>query len=134
MSETAFGYILRITNDTWVNRVFDMAIYYTNVRRSWKSGQTILFLHKGQVGDALVGYGVIARACGKTDLNEEERCDCEEGGWETALEFQYVKRFRNPMLVKETFLKDSKLRGRYFHGLSLDRRQFELIIAAGERV
>lgn len=134
MLEIALGYILRIANDMWVNRVFDMAIYYTNVRRSWKSGQAILFLHKGQVGDAFVGYGIIARACGKTDLNEEERCDCEEGGWETALEFQYVKRFGTPIPVKETFLKDSKLRGRYFHGLSFDRRQFEMIIAAHEHV
>lgn len=133
MSEAA-GYILRIASERWVDRVLEMAIYFTSVRRNWKSGQTVLFLHKGQGGDAFVGYGVIARACGKTDLNEEERRECEEGGWETALEFQYVKRFRNPMLVKETFLKDSKLRGRYFHGLSLDRKQFELIIAAGERV
>jgi len=133
MSETA-GYLLRIADDKWVDHVFEMAIYYTNMHRNWRSGQTVLFLHKGQFGDAFVGYGVVAKTCGLDDLSEEERRDCEEGGWETAIEFQYVKRFQKPLSVRETFLKDSKLRGRYFHGLSLNRRQLELIVKSAERV
>ena len=39
-----------------------------------------------------------------------------------AIEFKYVKRLDEPLLIKETFLKDSKLRGRFFHGLRLDER------------
>jgi hypothetical protein len=133
MSETA-GYVLRIASEKWVNRVFEMAIYYTNVRRNWKSGQTILFLHRSQSGDAFVGYGIIDRACGIDDLNEEEKRDCEEGGWKSALEFLYVRLFDDPLLIKETFLKDTRLRGRYFHGLGLSRGQLRLIMEAAEPV
>jgi hypothetical protein len=132
MSETA-GYILRIASEKWVDRVFEMAIYYTNVRRNWKSGQTALFLHRTQVGDAFVGYGLIDKPSEMDDLNEEEKRDCQEGGWKTALEFQYVKRFDDPLPIKETFLKDTRLRGRYFHGLGLSRHQLHLIMeAAGQ--
>jgi hypothetical protein len=45
MAEIA-GYVLRIMSDYWVNHVFDMAIYYTNLRRRWKSDQSIIFIHK----------------------------------------------------------------------------------------
>jgi hypothetical protein len=133
MSETA-GYILRIASEKWVNRVFEMAIYYTNVRRNWKSGQTVLFLHRTQGGDAFVGYGIIAKACGIDDLNEEEKRDCEGGGWRSALEFQYIKRFDDPLLIKDTFLKGTRLRGRYFHGLGLSGNQLRLILGVAEQV
>jgi hypothetical protein len=133
MSEAA-GYILRIASERWVDRVFEMAIYFTSVRRNWKSGQTVLFLHRTQAGDAFVGYGIIAKTCGIDDLSEEERRDCKESGWKSALEFQYVKRFDDPLLLKETFLKDTRLRGRYFHGLGLSRNQLHLIMKAVEPV
>jgi len=32
------GYVVRIATERWVNRVFEMAIYYTNMKRKWKSG------------------------------------------------------------------------------------------------
>jgi hypothetical protein len=67
-------------------------------------------------------------------LSEEERRDCKESGWKSALEFQYVKRLDDPLLLKETFLKDTRLRGRYFHGLGLSRNQLHLIMEAVEPV
>jgi hypothetical protein len=54
--------------------------------------------------------------------------DCERGGWERAIEFRYVKRFEKPLLIKETFLKNSKLRGRFFQGMELKKGQVELIL------
>jgi hypothetical protein len=111
-----------------------MAIYYTNSKRKWKSGDTILFVHKTDMGDAFVGYGVIEGVVEKNDLSEDERCECENGAWQRALVFKYVKRFDSPLPIKETFLKDSKLRGRLFHGLALKKEQLESIISQGEQV
>lgn len=130
----AAGHILRIASEKWVDRVFDMAIYFTNVRRNWKSGQTILFLHRTRSGDAFVGYGIVDKKCEMDDLNEEEKCYCDEGGWKTALGFEYVKRFDDPLPIKKTFLKNTTLRGRYFHGVSLNREQLRLIMEAAEPV
>lgn len=128
----AEGYILRIATKQWVNQVFNMAIYYTNMRRKWKTGQTVLFVHKTNLGDALVGYGLIEKACEKDDLSEQDKHECERGRWKRAIEFRYVKQFSKPLAIKDTFLKGSKLRGRYFHGLRLDKNQLEAILAQAE--
>lgn len=131
MSEVE-GFILRIATRQWVNQVFGTAIYFTNLRRKWKRGQTILFVHKTGLGDALVGYGLIERVWEKDDLSEQDKDACERGGWKRALEFQYVRQFDKPLAVKETFLKGSKLRGRYFHGLKLNKNQLEDLLAQVE--
>jgi hypothetical protein len=131
MSEAA-GYILRIASKQWVDQVFEMAIYYTNIRRKWKTGQTILFIHKTKIGDAIVGYGVIENVYEKDELSEEEKRQCERGGWKRAIEFKYVKQFDAPLSIKETFLKGSKLRGRYFHGLKLTKEQLDNLMAKAE--
>lgn len=127
------GYILRISTEKWVNQVFSLAIYYTSLRRRWKSGQTIIFLHKTDVGDSVIGYGVIGRICEKDELPEEEQRKCEKHGWKKAIEFKYVKPVK-PLPVKETFLKDSGFSGRYLHGLKLDEEQMNSIISQAERL
>jgi hypothetical protein len=126
------GFIFRIASEQWVSQVFDMATYFTNIRRKWARGQTILFLHKTRVGDALIGYGVVSSVCEKDELSEEERKISEVGGWKRAIQFEYVKQFDNPLPLKSTFLKDSKRRGRYFHGLGLNPSQLKGIISQAE--
>jgi hypothetical protein len=127
MSQAA-GYILRIASEEWVDHVFNMAIYYTNLTRKWNSGQTVLFVHKTHLGDAFVGYGVFDRMSEKDELPDDEKLDCQHGGWKRAIEFKYVKRFENPLPIKKTFLKNSKLRGRFFQGMELKREQVESIL------
>jgi predicted transcriptional regulator len=128
----AEGYILRIASEEWVRQVFDMAIYYTSLSRKWKEGQTILFVSKTSVGDMVIGYGVIQGVISTDELSEEERRKCEEHGWKRAIEFTYVKRFEKPLPLKKTFLKDSKFRGRYLHGLVISKEQLDSIISQAE--
>ena len=128
----ADGYILRIANEKWVDQVFNLAIYYTGARRKWKAGQTIVFMHKTNIGDAVIGYGVIENVYERDELSEEERLECEKYGWKKAIEFKYIIKFEKPLPVKETFLKDLKLRGRYLHGLLLNREQLNAIISRAE--
>ncbi|MCK4481791.1 hypothetical protein KAU55_01090 [Candidatus Bathyarchaeota archaeon] len=130
----AEGYILRIATEKWVNQVFGMAIYYAGVRRRWKPDQTIVFIHKTSVGDAVIGYGVIRKIYERDELSEEEKRECEKHGWKKAIEFKYIIKFEKPLPIKETFLKDSKLRGRYFHGLKLDKEQLNSIMSQAERL
>jgi len=122
LSEIA-GYILRIATKKWVDQVFDSAIYYTSINRKWTRGQTILFVHKADEGDAVVGYGLIENVYSADQLSDEEKRRCEKEGWNRALEFRYVKQLEKPLLLRDTFLRDSKLRGRLLHGLSVTRVQ-----------
>ena len=119
------GSILRIATKDLVDLVFEMAIYYTSMNRKWSSEHMIVFVHKTELGDAFVGYGSIERVLEKDALSEEERAECIRGGWKKAIEFRFVKRFAKPLLIKDTFFKESKLRGRYFHGLRLSEQQLE---------
>jgi len=129
----ADGYILRITKEKWVDQVFDLAIYYTSARRKWKAGQIILFMHKTSIGDAVTGYGVIENVYERDELSENERRECAKHGWKKAIEFKYVKK-TDPLLIKETILKDLKLRGKYLHGLPLNKEQLNAIISQAERL
>lgn len=129
----AAGYILRIATKQWVEQVFSLAIYYTSIRRKWEHGQTILFMHKTTKGDAIVGYGEIGNTNTVDELSEEERRECEKYGWKRAIEFTYVKEFEKPLLVKETILRDLKLRGKFFHGLPLSKERISLIISQAEQ-
>jgi len=130
----AEGYILRISTKEWVDQVFNLAIYYTSTRRKWNMGQTIIFVHKTNIGDAIIGYGEIGNICASDELSEEERRECEKWGWKKAIEFKYVIRFDKPLQVKKTFLKNFKLRGKSFHGFPLNREQLNLIISQAEQL
>ena len=128
----AEGYVLRIASKTWVDHVFDMAIYYTNLRRKWNIGQAIIFVHKTEDGDAIVGHGVVENVCEREELSEEEKGKHLEHDWKKAVTFKYVVRFNRPLPVRETFLGDPKYRGRYCHGLELSRRQVDTLISQAE--
>ena len=130
----ADGYILRISTKEWVDQVFNFAIYYTSTRRKWNAGQRIMFVHKTSVGDAIIGYGEIGNIYASDELSEEERRECEKWGWKRAIEFKYVLRFDRPLPVKETILKDLKLRGRYLHGFPLSKEQLNSIIEQAEHL
>jgi len=131
--EVVAGYILRITREKWVEQVFERTKYYFGIRREWKPNQIILFVHKTVRGDAFIGYGVISNFQCLEELSDEERTECEKWNWRGALDFVYVVRFKRPLLVKETFLRDSKLRGKYLHGLALTREQVNFILSLAER-
>jgi hypothetical protein len=74
---------------------------------------------------------VIERAVERGDLSDEERRSCERGGWKRGIVFRYVRRFGEPLLVRETFLKGSKLRGRVLHGMELGAEQLRSVLEQG---
>jgi len=126
------GYVLRIATKQWVSQVFSLAIYFTKLRRKWKKGQMILFMHRTSIGDAFVGYGVVEALREIDELSQDDKATCEQGGWKRAIEFTYVKQFEKPLAVRNTFLRDSKLRGRCFHGLKLSNDQMRSIMVQAE--
>jgi hypothetical protein len=130
----ADGYILRIAKKEWVDQVFEMAIYYTGFRRRWKVGQIILFVHKTALGDAFIGYGEIGNVYSLDELSEEEKRECERWGWKKAIEFKYIIRFEKPLPIKQTFLKNLKIRGRTLHGFPLSREKLNSIVSDAEKL
>ena len=131
-SEEVAGYILRITRKEWVDQVFERTKYYVGIGRRWKPNQIIFFTHKTARGDAFIGYGVISDFQSFEELTEDEKIECEKWNWRGALNFTYVVRFEKPLLIKETFLRDSKLKGKYLHGLALTREQADSILSLAE--
>ncbi len=130
--ETVAGYILRITRKEWVEQVFERTKYYVGIKRKWSPSQTIFFVHKTMRGDAFIGYGVVNNFQSFEELSDEEKAECEKWNWNGALDFIYVVKFKEPLLIKETFLKNSRLRGKYLHGLALTREQIDSILSVAE--
>jgi len=130
---TPKGLILRIATKEWVNQVFDYAIYYTSARRKMSAGQTVLFVHKTEFGDAFIGYGEVGNICTVEELSEVERSLCEKWGWKKAIEFKYVVRFEEPLPIKETFLKNLKVKGRTLHCFPLSEENLKQIIDEAEK-
>jgi hypothetical protein len=133
VAETA-GYILRIATKQWLAQVFERAVYYTGFRRKWIPGKTILFVHRINIGDAIVGYGEIEDAYEIDDLSDMEKRECEKHGWKKAITFKYIMPFEKPLLIKETFLRERKYRGRYMHGLQLGKEQLSMLVSQAERI
>ena len=110
-----------------------MAIYYTNMKPKWSKGHVIIFVSKTDHGDAFVGFGEFNAVLPKDALFAEDHAECERGGWTNAIEFKYVKRFRRPLLTKDTFFKNTKVRGRCFQGFRLAKEQIEQILSSADR-
>ncbi|HYB68777.1 MAG TPA: hypothetical protein VEC97_04445 [Candidatus Acidoferrales bacterium] len=81
----------------------------------------------------MIGYGLVDHASERDTLPEEDRVECERGSWKRAIEFEYVKRFERPLLVKQTLLKDSKRHGRFVDVLELAREQLKQILSQAEK-
>lgn len=130
---TPKGLILRIATKEWVNQVFDYAIYYTSARRKMSAGQTVLFVHKTRFGDAFIGYGEIGNIRTVEELSEFERSLCEKWGWKRAIELKYIVKFEKSLPIRETFLKDLKVRGKTLHCFPLSEEDLNQIIGKAEK-
>ncbi|MEA2090103.1 MAG: hypothetical protein U9O89_05020 [Thermoproteota archaeon] len=128
------GYILRITKDEWMKQVFERMKYYAGVRRKWTPGLTIFFARKTEKGDSLIGYGVVETVQKLEELTEEERRECEKWGWNVALVFKYLIKLDQPLLIKDSILKDSKMRGKYLHGFALDSAKVQSLLNQAEQL
>ncbi|MEM3536578.1 MAG: hypothetical protein QXF44_02255 [Candidatus Bathyarchaeia archaeon] len=127
------GYILRIATKEWVNQVFDSAVYYTGARRKMSKGQIVIFVHKTEFGDAVIGYGEIGELYALEELSEEEKHACEKWGWKKAIEFKYVIRFEEPLPIRETALRNLKVKGKTLHCFPLSEEILNQIINQAEK-
>lgn len=122
------SYILRITKEGWFRQVFSIKKYYPGVRRRWEPDAKILLVRNSEDGDSFVGYGTLQEYTQKDLLPADEQKECESMRWTGVLVFDELFRFDPPLLLKETFLSGSRVRGRCLHGYPLNERQVGLIL------
>jgi len=128
IESSSHGYILRITKDEWVKQVFGLKKYYAGVKRKWEPELTIFFARKAEKGDSFLGYGIIESVLKTEELSEEERDECEKYGWNRVINFKDVVKFDFPLPIKETVLKDVRVRGNRLHGYRLTPEQIQSIL------
>ena len=128
----AGGFILRISREEWLRQVFELKKYYPGIMRRWTHGTTILLARKTGKGDSFIGYGVIGRIDMPWELPKEEEEYCRSNGWKCAILFKTLRRFKEPLPLKETFLKGDPRKGRFLHGISLTVDQIDSILEAAE--
>ena len=123
------SYILRITKEEWFRQVFSLKKYYPGVRRRWEPNAKILLVRNTENGDSFVGYGTLLEYIRKDQLPADEQIECASMRWTGALLFNELYKFDPPLLLKETFLSGSSVRGRCLHGYPLNERQVGLILS-----
>jgi len=111
------AYILRITKEEWVKQVYEKKRYYAGVRRRWRPGQRVLFVHKTEEGDAFIGSAVIDAVLGLEEMSDEDRRLCEQQGWSKLLLLRNLRRFKEALRVRETPLAKRRLPPRALHGM-----------------
>jgi hypothetical protein len=128
------GYVLRIAHEDLVNQVFSLGKYYSGVIRDFKRGTPLLFAAKSESGDSFVGYGVVDKVEFLWEMTPEEEAYAREHGWKIALTLRGATRFKNPLLVKNSLLKDDKRKGAYLHGVKLTEETIDALLEQAEKI
>jgi hypothetical protein len=132
--DQANGYILRISNETLVNQVFSLGKYYSGIQRNFIRGTPLLFAAKTDDGDSLVGYGVVDKIEYLWEMTPEEETYAREHNWKIALTLRGATRFRTPLLIKNSLLKDDKRKGAYLHGAKLTENTIDALLEQAEEI
>ncbi len=119
---------LRILREDWANRVFEKRMYYTSLKRRWEKGLECFFIMKTDVGDSVVGYGILEDYKAKEDWLKIGGEHFMEHPWKTVLKFGKLVKFQNPIPVKELQL-DQRLKGKYLHGVKIDQFLVDRILS-----
>jgi len=128
------GYVLRISYEDLVNQVFSLGKYYSGVIRDFKRGTPLLLVAKSEGGDSLVGYGVVDKIEYLWEMTPEEEAYAREHGWKIALTLRGATRFRTPLLIKNSLLKDDKRKGAYLHGAKLTEDTISALLEQAEEI
>jgi hypothetical protein len=126
------GYVLRISHEDLVNQVFSLGKYYSGVIRDFKRGTPLLFAAKSEGGDSLVGYGVIDNVENLWEMLPADEDYAKEHGWKIALTLRGATRFKTPLLIKNSLLKDDKRRGAFLHGAKLSEETIDALLEQAE--
>jgi hypothetical protein len=130
--EQNYGYILRISTDSWRDQVFELKKYYSGVMRGWKRDTQILLAKKTELGDSFIGYGVVGKVEMLWELSPEEEAYCRENNWRCALTFKALNGFERPYPIKESILAEDPRKGSFLHGARLTEDQVDEILDAAE--
>lgn len=127
-----YGYILRLSTDSWRDQVFELKKYYSGVMRGWKRETPILLAKKTEAGDSFIGYGVVGKVEMLWELPPEEEAYCRENNWKCALTFKALNGFEKPYPIKESLLAEDPRKGSFLHGARLNEDQVDAILDAAE--
>jgi hypothetical protein len=128
------GYVLRISHEDLVNQVFSLGKYYSGIQRNFIRGTPLLFAAKSESGDSFVGYGVVDNIEHLWEMTPADEDYAKEHNWKIALTLRGTTRFKNPLLIKNSLLKDDKRKGAYLHGAKLSEETMDALLEQAEEI
>jgi hypothetical protein len=128
------GYVLRIAHEDLVNQVFSLGKYYSGIQRNFIRGTPLLFAAKTEDGDSIVGYGVIDNVEHLWEMTPADEEYAKEHGWKIALTLRAATRFKIPLLIKNSLLKDDKRKGAFLHGAKLTEETIDGLLEQAEEI
>ena len=128
------GYVLRISHEDLVNQVFSLGKYYSGIQRNFIRGTPLLFAAKSEGGDSLVGYGVIDNVENLWEMLPADEDYVKEHGWKVGLTIREATRFKSPLLIKNSLLKDDKRKGAFLHGAKFSEETISALLDQAEEI
>src|SRR5919198_2951459 len=111
------NYIIRITRDEVLNKIYGHRIYYIGIRRNWSKDSTLVFIKKvNSRDDAFIGTGVIDETLELDKFDSSEKKICIENNLYKKIIFGKLVRFHPAVLVKDTPIICWIQKGPLLHG------------------
>ena len=93
-------------------------------------GTYVFFLKKTEVGDSVIGFGVVERTVTFHELTPAEREPCMEHRWDRYIIFKRLTRLSRPVPLKELPVDFGKARRRYLHGRKVEEEELTKVLKA----
>ena len=126
------GYVLRISHEDLVDQVFNLGKYYAGIQRNFIRGTPLLFAAKSESGDSIVGYGVVDKIESLWEMTPGDEIYAKEHGWKVGLSLRGATKFKTPLLIKNSLLKEDKRRGAFLHGAKFSKDTIDGLLEQAE--
>jgi hypothetical protein len=114
--EGSCGYIIRITKNEVLNRIYGERIYYIELRRDWSKGSKLVFMKRTSHTDySFIGSGIIDETFNADRLNYPEKLICIKNNCYKKIVFGQLVKFYPAVTVKDS-LKDTWKTPALLHG------------------
>lgn len=97
------GFVVRITRNDVLNRIYGERIYFVELRRDWSKGLKLIFMKKTSDTDyRFIGSGTIERIIHPEKLNSAEKSLCVKNNCYRKIVFKQLTKFFPAINVRHT--------------------------------
>ena len=125
--ENCEGFIVRITRNDVLNKIYGERIYFAELRREWSKGMKLIFMKRTSDADyCFIGSGIIDRVTHPDKLSGPEKILCMKNNCYRKVTFARLAKFYPSINIRQTISKACKSLA-LLHGMHLSASDITII-------